>query len=49
MTHDEAKQILEQIDSQPPKFSRSMESVVLAGEYTIEQLQAILQLMEYNA
>lgn len=48
MTHEKAQIILGQMDGQP-QFSRNMDSVVLAGEYTIEQLQAILQLMEYSA
>ena len=49
MTHVEAYDILDQACGQYPKFSEEMQSVILEGEYTIEQLKAVLQLMEYSA
>lgn len=49
MNHTEAKAILERTEGDPPVFSRDMDTVTLYGEYTIEELQAMLQLMEYTA
>lgn len=49
MTHDEAEKILEQADGQYSQFGKDMDSVILEGTYTINQLRAVLQLMEYTA
>lgn len=48
VTHQEAKEVLEQAAGKQPQFSRDMDTVILDGEYTIEELHAMLQLMEYN-
>lgn len=48
MNHEKAKEILQQMESQP-QFGKNMDSVILNGEYSIEQLQALLQLMEYTS
>lgn len=48
MDHQQAKAILKE-SGKPVEFSPDMDTVKLQGEYTIEELQALLQLMEYNA
>lgn len=48
MTHTEAKKILDTADGDIA-FNAEMDSVQLNGTFRIEELQAMLQLMEYSA
>jgi len=48
MTHTEAQKII-QNSSSAVDFSEDMSNVELRGEFSIEDLHAILQLMEYEA
>ncbi|WGS88581.1 hypothetical protein ACQE3E_23320 (plasmid) [Methylomonas sp. MED-D] len=48
MTHQEAKQILEQSDAKI-SIDEDAGTATIDGELTIEELHAVLQLLEYGA
>lgn len=48
MTHDEAKSILEESDAQIT-LDEGSGVAQLNGQFSIEELHAVLQLLEYNA
>ncbi len=48
MTHDEAKKTLEQSDAQII-IDEAAGTATIDGELTIQELQAVLQLLEYGA
>lgn len=48
MTHDEAKQILARSDAQI-SIDDDSGTATIHGELTIEELHAVLQLLEYGA
>ena len=51
MNHDEANQIIENLKGQGAvvAFGRGQEYVRLDGHFSINELHAVLQLMEYDA
>ncbi len=48
MTHEEAKQLLEESDAQIV-IDEDAGTATINGELTIEELHAVLQLLEYSA